>query len=107
MTGPGKLMCQKIIHLKARSSASGWSEALLKGLREVDNLGLNSVALPALGTGLSVFDKLNILLLTTFYYFLIYTCVIHRSMYKQLCKESGLVFEYRVKGNLVQLKYNY
>ncbi|XP_052234938.1 protein mono-ADP-ribosyltransferase PARP14-like isoform X2 [Dreissena polymorpha] len=51
VTGPGKLMCQKIIHLKARNSASGWSEALLKGLREVDNLGLSSVALPALGTG--------------------------------------------------------
>ncbi|XP_052771969.1 protein mono-ADP-ribosyltransferase PARP14-like [Mya arenaria] len=51
VTTAGKLMCQKIIHVRARNSANGWKDSIIKCLQEAEILGLNSIAFPALGTG--------------------------------------------------------
>lgn len=51
MTGPGKLMCRAIIHVRARNSLSTWADTIRKCLLVTEKHGLNSIAFPALGTG--------------------------------------------------------
>lgn len=51
VTNSGKLFCQKIIHVRARSSEKGWVSSIVRTLETVNMLGLTSVAFPALGTG--------------------------------------------------------
>ena len=54
MTGPGRrdgLMCKKVIHVVAPSSASGLVVTVKEALKHADKEGLRSVALPAIGTG--------------------------------------------------------
>jgi len=53
VTGPGKLLCKNIIHIRARGTIAHWVEAIFKCLKKVEELGHNSVAFPALGTGKS------------------------------------------------------
>ena len=52
VTNPGKLLCQKIIHMKAKSTDASWKSMIYNCLLEVEKLGLNSVTFPALGTGI-------------------------------------------------------
>lgn len=52
VTGPGQLLCQNIIHMKARNSLKGWSESTKAVLAEVEALGHTSVSFPAIGTGI-------------------------------------------------------
>lgn len=51
VTGPGKLLCQKIIHVRARNRLTGWTKTIQKCLMVTESLGLSSIAFPALGTG--------------------------------------------------------
>ncbi|XP_060567744.1 protein mono-ADP-ribosyltransferase PARP14-like [Ruditapes philippinarum] len=51
VTGPGKLMCQSIIHVRARNTLNTWADTIWKCLSVAEQLGLNSIAFPALGTG--------------------------------------------------------
>lgn len=51
VTGPGRLMCKNIIHMKARNSERAWHESIVKCLQCVEELGHNSVSFPAVGTG--------------------------------------------------------
>lgn len=51
VTRPGKLMCQNIIHVRARNSMGGWADTIKRCLIVSEQLGLTSVAFPALGTG--------------------------------------------------------
>ncbi|XP_053377233.1 protein mono-ADP-ribosyltransferase PARP14-like isoform X2 [Mercenaria mercenaria] len=51
VTSPGKLMCQNIIHVRARNSLHNWADTIKKCLIITEKLGLNSIAFPALGTG--------------------------------------------------------
>ncbi|XP_053377235.1 protein mono-ADP-ribosyltransferase PARP14-like [Mercenaria mercenaria] len=51
LTSSGRLLCQKIIHVKAKNSVAGWKKTVTKCLAEVEKSSLNSVSFPALGTG--------------------------------------------------------
>lgn len=51
VTNAGKLQCQKIIHLSARSSMSNWQKSIVMCLNEVEDMGFSSISFPALGTG--------------------------------------------------------
>ena len=54
MTSSGRMIsCQKIVHLKAKSSAGGWKRVIGKCLAEIEKYSFSSVAFPALGTGKS------------------------------------------------------
>ncbi|XP_066277271.1 protein mono-ADP-ribosyltransferase PARP14-like isoform X2 [Branchiostoma lanceolatum] len=49
VTGAGKLTCKKVIH--AAAPATDWRNVIINCLRTADTLGFNSIAFPALGTG--------------------------------------------------------
>ncbi|CAH1257849.1 PARP14 [Branchiostoma lanceolatum] len=49
VTGAGNLKCKKIIH--AAAPASDWKNVIINCLRTADTRGFNSIAFPALGTG--------------------------------------------------------
>ncbi|XP_078671108.1 protein mono-ADP-ribosyltransferase PARP14-like isoform X1 [Branchiostoma floridae x Branchiostoma belcheri] len=49
VTGAGKLKCKKIIH--AAAPATDWRNVIINCLRTAEDLGFNSIAFPALGTG--------------------------------------------------------
>ena len=51
VTGPGKMMCGRILHIKARSKASKWEETVKTCLKTVEDKGGNSISFLALGTG--------------------------------------------------------
>lgn len=49
MTTAGNLCCKKIIHINA--TGTDWEGLLLKALKLVDDSGMRSLSIPALGTG--------------------------------------------------------
>ena len=51
VTGPGNMMCGRILHIKARSKLSSWEETVKVCLKTVEDKGASSVSFPALGTG--------------------------------------------------------
>lgn len=54
VTGPGRLLCQNIVHMKARNTLKSWLESVIVVLAEVENRGHSSVSFPAVGTGLYI-----------------------------------------------------
>ncbi|XP_073503652.1 protein mono-ADP-ribosyltransferase PARP14-like [Phyllobates terribilis] len=51
-TQGGNLLCRKILHVVGRNSAEGIKDLVSESLKECGNLGVSSVAFPAIGTGL-------------------------------------------------------
>lgn len=51
VTGPGSLLCKKIIHVKSRRTGGKWKDSLTRCLEKVEALKFSSVSLPTLGTG--------------------------------------------------------
>ena len=51
VTGPGNMLCGRILHTKARSRSSNWAETVIKCLKETEQKGASSISFPALGTG--------------------------------------------------------
>lgn len=53
MTSAGRLLQRKIIHMKGHKNINGIKKLIRKLLIETDRLGLTSLALPMIGTGMS------------------------------------------------------
>ena len=51
VTDAGSLSCKHILHLVAPSSKKDWCKLIKAGLQEAEDMGLASLAMPALGTG--------------------------------------------------------
>jgi hypothetical protein len=70
-TSSGSLICQKIIHVRARNGFEGWKRTFVKSLAEVERLKLSSVSFPAMGTG-NYFNQYDCILLMSPYLVNIY-----------------------------------
>ena len=51
VTGPGKLKCKFIFHVKFKGSIEGWKTVISICLQHAETIGMTSLAFPALGTG--------------------------------------------------------
>ena len=51
MSGPGKLLCRHILHIKMKGSIDGWRNMIFACLQQAESLGATSIAFPVLGTG--------------------------------------------------------
>ena len=57
VSGPGKLPCRYIFHIKIRGSIDGWKSIISVCLQQAESLGITSLSFPALGTGKLHFKK--------------------------------------------------
>ena len=51
MTNAGNLQCQKIVHYGRGSSSTNWDDVVDESLKQAEQHSLQSMALPAIGTG--------------------------------------------------------
>uniref|UniRef100_A0A8B8E811 Poly [ADP-ribose] polymerase n=1 Tax=Crassostrea virginica TaxID=6565 RepID=A0A8B8E811_CRAVI len=56
VTSGGKMYCKHIIHVKTQKTADGWENVVTKALAHADKIGCQSIAFPALGTGVRGVD---------------------------------------------------